>query len=351
MKFTILNSNDRIATVFRHAREIYDQLPHGDLRQHWDNVVKTLTNKMNDTFQDQIEMLTFQLKDQEEKYVALQALHTNLNFRYEELKSRLESVNIHSMKLASLEAQVGQRDKEIYDLKAELKVQCQNRDHFRSLVTSQDAFIEGLKKQVEAYKKSKQEEHEQAMILAKSALQTKTGEAEHLAKQAIRLTDENEKYREQTTRLIEEKRVLTDKLNGLECRGCQTGEHGAYCGGCLGCLLRQAEYALELSNNELNQVKYDLETHKTISYHQSLAMGVLYPIVHNLTNRWFQPKGVTAALETYHSACEKIAKEMKSLSTTPKATPKAVPPPDLKSMPETCCGPTCSSCGDVNNVI
>jgi len=263
-------------------------------------------------------------------------------------------------------------EKQIVDLKAELNTQCQNRDHFRALVAEQDAFIKEVKKQVEAYKAKKQEEVDEAKVRGQAELQTKTKEAAHLASQAIRLNgenselikknaelksindqlndqtprliEENEKFREQTTRLVEEKRILTDQLNGLECLGCRTGEHGAHCGGCLGCLLRQTEYALELSNNELKTVKADLTAFKNISNHQSLAMGALYPIVYALTNRWFQPKGVTSALAIYGSACDQIVKEMNTLSTTPKTTAKAVPPPDLKSQPETCCG-------DINSVI
>jgi hypothetical protein len=372
MKFTILHSNDRIAAIFKQAKSMVKQLPLGEMQQHWDTFVKNVADKINDTLQDQIERLALQLKDNEEQLTTLQALHTNLNFRYEELKARSEAHKIYDMKVVNLESQVGRSEKEIYDLKAELKIQCQNRDHFRALVAEQDTFIKEIKKQVEAYKKSKQSQYEELVANHTMALNAAKSEAEHLAKQAIRLNgenselikknselktindqlndqtprliEENEKFREQTTRLVEEKRILTDQLNGLECLGCRTGEHGAHCGGCLGCLLRQTEYALELSNNELKTVKADLTAFRNISNHQSLAMGALYPIVFALTNRWFQPKGVTSALAIYGSACDQIVKEMNTLSTTPKTTAKAVPPPDLKSQPETCCG-------DINSVI
>jgi hypothetical protein len=146
-------------------------------------------------------------------------------------------------------------------LKRDLKTEVGNRDHFRQLIAQQDAFIEEAKRQIEEYK-----------IKQEAELKAKTTEAEHLAKQAIRLNeensklltehadimshnnqldgqmpllmDENNKFREQTTRLIEENRKLQDKLNNLTCEGFRSGRADSYCGECLECHSMQAEHAL-----------------------------------------------------------------------------------------------------------
>jgi len=161
------------------------QLPLDEMQQHWDKFVKNVTDKMNDTLQDQIEMLTLQLKDQEEQYTTLQTQHANLNLRHEELNAGLDAIKIYGMKVVNLESQVGRNEKEIIDLKAELKIQCQNRDYFLY--------------------------------------------------QTLRFIGENTKFREQTTRLVEEKRKLQSQI----CCATQPP-----CGGCFSCLEGQASYSI-----------------------------------------------------------------------------------------------------------
>ena len=358
MKFTPIHSNDRIASIFKQAKSMVKQLPLDEIQQHWDKLVKNITDQMNDALQDQIEMLTLQLKDSEEQLATLQALHANLNLRHQELQARLEGHKIYDMKVVNLESQVGRSEKEIIDLKADLKTQCLNRDHFRALVAEQDAFIKEIKKQVEVYKIEKQKGFDAAMATQAIRLNEENSELikknvelqnrnDQLNDQTPRLIEENNKFREQTSRLVEEKRKLTDQVNGYECRGVKTGEMGEYCGGCLGCIQMQTDHALYETSDVLAKTKTELRVYKNINNLQADAMGLLYPIVLKLTDNWFPPKGVDAALSNYSNTCRRIADELGQL--TPPT--KAVPPPDLKSRPETCCGPTHACCGDVNNVV
>ena len=151
MKFTILHSNDRIASIFKQAKSVVKQLPLDEMQQHWDKFVKNVTDKMNDTLQDQIEKLTFQLKDQEE-------INTKLASRNIELELKIDSALATQVNHMKLQDDLNTAEHQIVSLKEELKVQFLNRDHFRQLVAEQDTFIKDLKVQVEAYKATKQKE-------------------------------------------------------------------------------------------------------------------------------------------------------------------------------------------------
>ena len=372
MKFTILHPNDRLASVFKQAKSIVKQLPLDEINQHWDKFVKNVTDKMNDTLQDQIEMLTMQLKDQEEALTDLRAIHGNLYLRNQELQTKLEAAAMFGDKFYVLQGELGTAEKQIVDLKAELKTQCENRDHFRLLVAQQDTFIKEIKQQIEAYKAAKQKELNEAVAAVKADLTAKTNEANHLAKQAVRLNEENAtlttkvneinsikeetlalieentQFKEQTTRLVEEKRKLTDQVNSYECRGVKTGQMGEYCGGCLGCIQMQTDHALHETSTALAKAQAELKAYKNISNLQATAMGTLYPIVRNLTNNWFPPKGVHIALSVYDTTCEKIALELDNIKPLPpKATVTIAPTPKSTTF----AGPTCACCGDVNKVI
>lgn len=366
MKFTLPHPQDRLATILTQAKSMVKQLPLNEMQKQWDTFVENVTKKMNDSLQDQIEMLTLQLKDQEEALQIVKNDNSVLYLRNKEFEARLEARHIDSTRWMQLEDQNNRREKEIIDLKAELKTQVQNRDHFRALVAQQDAFIKEIKKQVEAYKADK----ERGYNATKQELETKTKEAEHLAKQAIRTTEENNnlrigvselteevaKFKEQTTRLIEEKRKLTDELYGMECIGCKTGEMGAYCGGCLGCLLRQAEHAMHLTENELNKVKSDtktqLELYRKMTEHQSIAIQVAYPLVVKAAKKWFADERTRNTLGIFESnkcESESYAEKISKFGDKPKVAPTPANPEVLVAKLHN--GPTHACCGDVNNVI
>ena len=118
--------------------------------------------------------------------------------RNQELQAKLEAEWLSRGKHEETKTKLNEAERQIVDLKADLKIQCQNRDHFRALVAEQDTFITEIKKQIETYKTITQKE----LSDARAFHQTKIKEAEHLAQQAIRLTDENAK--------------LTQKVNEID---------------------------------------------------------------------------------------------------------------------------------------
>jgi len=251
-----------------------------------------LSNQEKSEFQDTIEALNLKLLDSLGAIKHEQAQNARLRQSINGIEANwighttlTNDRNAAVARCTSMESQVKQ-------LETNLKTEVGNRDHFRSLVAQQDAFIKEAKRQILEFKseasgfKSKLE----------SDLKTKTGEAEHLAKQAIRLNEENSKllqetaaatsrsnqlntqtpllveenrkFREQTARLIEEKRKLQEQVNRFECEGCRTGEMGAYCGGCAGCLMRQAEY-------NMNETNKELRTERSISSYKDSIIELL----------------------------------------------------------------------------
>jgi DNA repair ATPase RecN len=141
-----------------------------------------------------------------------------------------DQIELFSCRVADLE----DTNKILQDINERLR-QRDSDSQVRALVAQQDAFITEAKKQIEQYK-----------IKRDAELKSKTSEAEHLAKQAIRLNEENskllkenvelaassnqlngqtpllmaenQKYREQTTRFIEEKRKLEEQMASLDDR-------------------------------------------------------------------------------------------------------------------------------------
>jgi chromosome segregation ATPase len=367
MKSTAINARDRMAAIFGKAQTIVGNLP---LDKWQENIMKALTDKLNDDLLDQIEMLTMKLKDQEEAFLDLRALHDNLYLRNQELQAKLEAAYIHDGKLTSTQVERNNAEKEIIGLKEELKIQCKNRDHFRALVAEQDAFIKELKKQFEVYKAKKQFEVDEAKVRGQAELQTKTKEAEHLASQAIRLNEENSalikkntelearnnqlndqtprlieennKFREQTTRLIEEKR----NLQGQIC--CNTQPP---CGGCFSCLEAQANYSISELDTALCSARTELKVYKNVSDLRKNIIDILYPLVFDLTNNWFPPKGLHQALTVYYENTNEIELELDALK--PATSPKNVILfAGTSTVPKkTCCEPTHACCGDVHNVI
>ena len=176
-----------------------------------------------ENYQDQIENLNLKLLDQEDATRIAKELADQWERRNEELRDRMEiNRNAAVVRCTSMES-------DVRNLQTNLKTEVGNRDHFRFLVSQQDAFIKESKLQIEEYK-----------IKRDAELKSKTSESEHLAKQAIRLNEENsklrkenteltsksnqlntqtpllmeenQKYREQTARIVEEKRKLEDHV-------------------------------------------------------------------------------------------------------------------------------------------
>lgn len=230
--------------------------------------VLDVQKQLDDDYRDQIEMLNLKIMDQDDANQFLKDRITRLEERDKDSQTRIESYQAAVVERSYAVARVTSLESDVRKLTADLKTEISNRDHFRSLVAQQDAFIKEAKHQIEEFKAKKEAE-----------LKSKTSEAEHLAKQTLRLNEENsklrtdnveltsrsnqlntqtpllmeenQKFREQTARLIEEKRKLDEQVKSYECWGCRSGEHGAYCGGCLGCLMRQAEHNMNETDKAL----------------------------------------------------------------------------------------------------
>ena len=230
--------------------------------------VLDVQKQLDDDYRDQIEMLNLKIMDQDDANQFLKDRITRLEERDKDSQTRIESYQAAVVERSYAVARVTSLESDVRKLNADLKTETSNRDHFRALVVQQDAFIEEAKHQIEEFKAKKEAE-----------LKSKTSEAEHLAKQALRLNEENSKlradsveltshsnqlntqtpllmeenrkFREQTARLIEEKRKLDEQVRSYECWGCRSGQTGEYCGGCLGCLMRQAEHNMNETDKAL----------------------------------------------------------------------------------------------------
>ena len=230
--------------------------------------VLDVQKQLDDDYRDQIELFSCKVADLEDTHKVLRDINDRLTLRNEELNNRYTSNMVSMNERNFAVARCTSLESDVKRLEADLKTEISNRDHFRALVAQQDAFIKEAKRQIEEFKAKKEAE-----------LKSKTSEAEHLAKQALRLNEENsklrtdnveltsrsnqlntqtpllmeenQKFREQTARLVEEKRKLEDRVNQYECWGCRSGEQGSYCGGCLGCLMRQAEHNMSETDKAL----------------------------------------------------------------------------------------------------
>jgi DNA repair exonuclease SbcCD ATPase subunit len=240
--------------------------------------VLNVQKQLDDDYRDQIELFSCRVADLEDTNKVLQDINDRLKQRDNDSQVRITSYQAAVNERSFAVARVTSLESDVRKLNADLKTETSNRDHFRTLVVQQDAFIKEAKRQIEEFKSKKDAE-----------LKSKTSEAEHLAKQALRLNEENsklradsveltsrsnqlntqtpllmeenQKFREQTARLIEEKRKLEDQVNQYECYGCRSGQTGEYCGGCLGCLMRQAEHNMNETDKEL-RVEMSIASYK-----------------------------------------------------------------------------------------
>ena len=193
--------------------------------------------------QDEVERLNMALEDQIEIARIAVDMRDRIELRCAEMESRLAQEREWRNKQEDQSYRLNQAEGRIIRLEADLKTEVNNRDHFRGLVAQQDACINVAKQKVKEFLDAADREKKNAEHLARKTLELKS--------ENNKLTDENARFKEQTTRLVEEKRVLEDKMGDLECMGCRTGEMGAYCGGCLGCKVRQLEHILDQESKNL----------------------------------------------------------------------------------------------------
>lgn len=220
--------------------------------------------------QDEIERLNMALDDQIEVAKLAVDMRDRTALCCAEMESRLSAEREWRNKQEDVTYRLNAAEAQIVRLNQDLKTEIQNRDHFRNLVAQQDACIKIAKEKVKEFLEAADREKKNAEHLARKTLELKaendklkeaatdSGSQAEMASQVPTLLEENRKYREQTTRLVEEKRVLEDKLRDFECQGCKTGEMGTYCGGCLGCTLRQAEHTIQQMDTKPQEV---LESH------------------------------------------------------------------------------------------
>jgi chromosome segregation ATPase len=278
--------------------------------------VLDVQRKLEDDLRDQIEMLNLKLKDSEEANQVLTDIRANQDLRNAELSAKLEQEQAYRLKQSDNAYELSQAEHRIIKLEKDLTVEVGNRDHFRSLVAQQDAFINEAKRQVQDMKSKFNDQ-----------LDARKNEVDHLAKQAVRLNDElakvktdNCKFQEQTTRLIDEKRKLEEKLRNLECEGCQTGEQGKYCGGCLGCLTRQAEHAMSEMDKALARKTEELAHEQNVGMFRWQIIEVLAATI-KVIKKWpWYRRGKAEYLQTqqrivdgYHQSIRKSRKEFYKL--------------------------------------
>lgn len=217
-----LNPNDRLAILMSTPNRPAMKIPVLDIQQ-----------QMTDDYCDRIELLNLQLEDQRDATKLAESIANTFRQQVNDLNDRITSYQAAVRERSYAVSRCTALESDVKKLQADLKTEVGNRDHFRALVVQQDAFIKEAKRQIEEYKLKKEGE-----------LRVKTSEAEHLAKQAVRLNDDITKFSAQNVRLIDEKRKLQEQVNQYECEGCITGEMGKYCGGCLGCHQRQTEHSM-----------------------------------------------------------------------------------------------------------
>ena len=170
--------------------------------------------------QDEIERLNMALDDQIEIAKLAVDMRDRTELRCAEMESRLAQEREWRSKQEDKSYRLNESERRIIKLEADLKTEIQNRDHFRNLVAQQDACIKIAKEKVKEFLDAADREKKNAEHLARKAIELQQENAKlkeaasdtNMAAQVPILLEENRKYREQTTRLIEEKRQLEDRL-------------------------------------------------------------------------------------------------------------------------------------------
>ncbi len=187
--------NDRLSKIFTKKKKPAMTIPITNVQQF-------------DDYRDNIERLYLKLIDADETNTALKESKDNLTLRNGELQALLESERELRNRQEDIRYKLNDAEREIIKLKQSLNTEISNRNHFRSLVAEQDKMIKELKNKIT-----------QDSDGYRSILEARKNEVDHLARQAIRLNDElskvktdNCQFTEQTTRLVEEKRKLTEEV-------------------------------------------------------------------------------------------------------------------------------------------
>ena len=260
---------------------------HNPMKKQFTIPVVDKQHEVEDKLRDQIEALHLEVHDAQESIEALGELNANLNLRNAELSAKLEQEQQYRLKQSDTEYQLNQAEQRIVDLEKKMAYEIGNRDHFRALVAEQDKFIKDLKAKI-----TKAEEEQ------KRILEARKNEVDHLACQCAKQNEENAKlkadnchFQEQTTRLIEENRKLTDERDhhkkvseGLECWGCKSGDTSSYCGGCLGCLLRQAEYSISQMDKKLVGNEEELAHERNVNMKRWQMVEALSDAIRQIRN-------------------------------------------------------------------
>lgn len=268
-----------------------------------DNQMKTEHEKL----QEQIENLYLQsidIFDQRNRLVS----------ENETLKEEVKAQRIAREAASPAVARCTQLETDVRRLTQDYTNLQQNYDHVYSLQKSKESILQEAMRIVEDLrgKVKKGEEYKfQAEHLAKKAIEitdakikaeeevaklktdyvTLMDNFKEIKKQVPDLIEENNKFREQTVRLIEEK-------SQLECPGIREGRTDSLCGGCLGCQLEQARAILSQTaenltkaNQERNELKTQLEnaisTQKELSTIQSDEINRLRKIMEEIVQAPF----------------------------------------------------------------
>jgi len=199
---------------------------------------------------------------------------------HEEAARVLNDINTNlTLRQKEVQLKLDDAEQQIVTLNRGLIIEIRNRDHFRSIITGQDIIVKEMNKKMEAYTSANREVKNlrETQAIHKLALETKTKEAEHLATQLIRLHQENSE--------------------------------------------------LHIKNIEL----------KTITEFQADSITKLKPYVNKLAEKWFPPAGVDYTLLCVKANDVEVSKVKTIRIPNNQLNLPAVPPPDLKSTPESCC--------------
>ena len=254
--FPILNSNDRLAITIKSTNKI---MPLKDFNSSLASVAAV------ESLYDQIELLNFQLLDQQSETSAYKSVHDDLVLHNEELKANLDRMHITESTKMELQVRINQ-------LTQDLATEMSNRDHFRELVSQQDTFIEELKAQVEKWKDANSKELQEV----RANLESKTGETEHLAKKAIEmnqqivsLTNDNNSFRKQNNSLLEEIRKHCDRAQDMDKR------------------LSQSTTLIESLKKTLADQCRISDIHRTMISRYFSMICIMTPFISGFAHRWF----------------------------------------------------------------
>lgn len=162
--------------------------------------------QLNDDYCDQIETLSCKLQDQVDANQILQDRIARLEQQNQVSQDRITSYQAAVNERSFAVARVTSLESDAIKLNADLKTEISNRDHFRALVVQQDAFIKEAKSRLEA---------------SKNELKSKTEGAEYLAKQVLRLNEENSKLRQENAETVFRNIVLNAQTLRLTEENCK----------------------------------------------------------------------------------------------------------------------------------